>query len=88
MESDREKFRETIKKLLFNHGPMKTFQLYDQVKNMHPTLCDDSVHCCCGKNPTYQPEWKHKVRWAQQDLKNNGEIELISDHAWRIKKKV
>ena len=66
------------------HGLLRTDQIYEFVESVHPDLCDDSIECNCGGIPTGQPEWKHQVRWAQQDLKNWGEIELV-EKVWKIR---
>jgi hypothetical protein len=36
----------------------------------HPESCDDGVPCTCGSN--LEPEWRHAVRWALEDLRNDG----------------
>ena len=77
----RETFRETVKRLLADHGPLKTGQIYNHVRRLHADLCDDDIECAYGG----EPEWKKQVRWAQQDLKFRGEIEKI-DGRWRIRR--
>lgn len=69
--------------MLHDHGSLKTNQIYKHIKSLHPNLCDDDIECTCGGIPNRQPEWKHQVRWAQQDLKYRGEIELVNEK-WRI----
>ena len=67
---------------LAENGSMATRELYSRMEALHPDLCDPSVPCdCSGGNPN-QPESKHQMRWAQQDLKNQGKIEY-SDNEWQ-----
>jgi hypothetical protein len=84
MNEAREIFRKSIKQLLRNHGSLQTYQLYDHIKSLHRDLCDDDFECTCGGTPRGEPEWKHTVRWAQQDLKNRGEIKLVN-RMWEIR---
>jgi hypothetical protein len=76
----RETFRETVKRVLADHGPLATGQIYDRIRRLHPELCDDDVECSFGG----EPEWKKQMRWAQQDLKFNGQIELTG-RRWCIR---
>lgn len=47
-----------------------TEDVYELVKDEYPGLCDDNIRCrdVCGTN-SIQPEWKHRVRTVQQDLR-------------------
>lgn len=47
-----------------------TEDVYALVKDEYPDLCDDSIWCrdVCGTD-SIQPEWKHRVRTVQQDLR-------------------
>jgi len=83
MTSPRKIFRESLKRLLISYGPLQTREIYKHIKSLHPDLCDDAIECTCGGTPNRQPEWKHQVRWAQQDLKYRGEIELVNQ-MWKI----
>lgn len=53
-------------------GYHDTADVYRIVKSEYPDLCNDDIlckHVCGGSNN--QPEWKHRVRTVQQDLKRN-----------------
>ncbi len=54
-------------------NPIHLIQIYEQVKNRFPDLCDDeylcSTHCKSGNN---LPEWKHVVRGDMQFMKRRG----------------
>lgn len=50
-------------------GEQDTRDVYDHVRSAYPGLCDDSYLCKhAHDNGTEQPEWKHTVRNAQQEL--------------------
>jgi hypothetical protein len=76
----RETFREAVKRLLAEHGPLETSQLYHHVRRLHPELRDDDIECSSGG----EPEWTKQLRWAQQDLKQEREIELVG-RKWRVR---
>jgi len=50
-------------------GFQETVDVYKLVKETYPELCENDVRCrdVCGTS-TDQPEWKHRIRTAQQDL--------------------
>jgi chorismate synthase len=75
----RHVFRDTIRQLLRSSGPAATHEIYEHVRLKHPEFCDDSIECRCGGVESGQPEWKHQVRWAEQDLKYAGEVRLVGD---------
>jgi len=77
----RKTFRSTVRDQLEENGPMTTQKLYSRMEDMHPGLCDDSISCTHGNSK--QPEWKHQMRWAQQDLKHDGQIEYDGNR-WRL----
>lgn len=74
--SPREQFRIGILSILREHDPLKTKQIYRYIKELYPILCDDRICCTCGGVKRNSPEWKHQLRWAQQDLKKNRKIKL------------
>jgi hypothetical protein len=50
-------------------GEQDTRDVYDHVRSAYPGRCDDSYLCKhAHDNGTEQPEWKHTVRNAQQEL--------------------
>jgi 5-methylcytosine-specific restriction protein A len=53
-------------------GAHETDEVYEMVREEYPELCDDSISCqdVCGTDRE-QPEWQHRVRTVQQDLKRN-----------------
>lgn len=53
---------------LLTHGPLTTAELHEQIRNIHPDLCDDSKDRIIeGRH--YGRLWKHQVRTAQAHLK-------------------
>jgi hypothetical protein len=53
------------------HGRHHITVIYDCVRSKYPNLCDDSYLCSENcKSGDNQPEWKHKVRWALDALKD------------------
>ncbi|MBZ0172468.1 MAG: hypothetical protein K8E66_08825, partial [Phycisphaerales bacterium] len=75
-------FAKTVRYLLVKHGPMRTRQIHERVRALHPDLCDDSIdRVIDGKH--YGRKWKHAVRTAQQQLKRTG-IAAYADGIWRI----
>jgi len=63
---------ETILYLL-QSGPQRTVELHEQIKVIHPLLCDDSIDRVIG-GVHFGKKWKHYVRNAQQFLKRKGLI--------------
>lgn len=51
-------------------GFQETSDVYDIVNERYPSLCDDNILCSevCDSGDN-QPEWKHRLRTAQQVLK-------------------
>ncbi len=70
-------FAATILYLLGKHGPMPTTELHPRVQAMHPDLCDDSVDRVIN-GQHFGKKWKHATRTAQQHLKKQGRIDLVS----------
>lgn len=62
-------------------GFQDTSDVYDLVGSEYPELCDDSILCrdVCSTNST-QPEWKHSLRTAQQNLleKDQSRVKRLS----------
>jgi hypothetical protein len=54
--------------------PMKSSDIIEHMRKQYPDLCDDSIKCECRKNKKGNPEWKHQIRWALEDLKYSGNI--------------
>jgi hypothetical protein len=81
MASPRERFRSEIPLVLAERGPSKTHQLYSSIRERVPEYCDESILCACGGIARDEPEWKHQLRWAQQDLRKAGII-VLSDAGW------
>lgn len=62
-------------------GPLTTVQLHEQVRNIHPDLCDDSQdRVIDGQH--FGKLWKHQVRTAQQHLKHTNLV--IYDPSTRL----
>lgn len=83
MVSDRAIFRETIRRLLRDLGPLRTDEIYEHIKSRHPNLCNDNIKCNCGGIVTEQPEWKHQVRFAIWDMSSRNKVERVND-MWAI----
>ncbi len=65
-------FMDTIAYLLVRR-PMTTQELHQQIQRIHPDLCDDSKdRVIDGEH--FGRLWKHRVRTAQQHLKERGRI--------------
>ena len=48
--------------------------VYEIIKHSYPELCDDSYQCATNcKSGVNQPEWKHVVRTALNEMKKRGE---------------
>jgi hypothetical protein len=75
-------FMDTIAYLLARR-PMMTQELHAQIKRIHPDLCDDSKdRVIDGEH--FGKLWKHRVRSAQQHLKERGEIVYdVGRRVWR-----
>jgi hypothetical protein len=68
---------------LLSHGPSTTELLHQQIRGIHPDLCDDTVdRVIDGKR--FGKKWKHAVRTAQQDLKKRGLVEY-ADGLWKLR---
>ncbi|PYS88310.1 MAG: hypothetical protein DMF64_20725 [Acidobacteria bacterium] len=71
-------FAETILYLL-SRREMSTIELNDQIRLIHPDLCDDSIdRVIDGKH--FGKFWKHQVRSAQVYLKRKGVIQYDAEH--------
>lgn len=67
---------------LLRKGPMRTVQIHEGIKDIHPDLCDDSIdRIIDGQH--YGKKWKHNVRTAQVHLKRRCEIRLNGRH-WEL----
>ena len=66
--------KKEIPKILRKKPLTSTFIL-SRIKETYTEYCDDDYFCQCGKISGKQPEWKHQVRWAIQDLKFNSMIQ-------------
>ncbi len=66
----RKLCREVLRMVLTR--PSTIQEIYSEVIDRFPTECNDAVLCTCGGISRTQPEWKHQVRWAMQDLKYQG----------------
>lgn len=68
-------FAKAIEFLLRRYGPLSTVQMHSKIKAIHPDLCDDSIdRVIDGQH--FGKKWKHAVRTAQQQLKQQGVIQL------------
>jgi len=71
--------RQNCKKIILKKLEKKSStiaQIYELVKVQLDSFCDDSIKCVCGKKGSKQPEWKHQIRWALSDLKEEKMIFL------------
>ena len=71
-------FADTVVYIL-RKGPKDTGQIYSEVRNIHPDLCDDSVRLVIRGQPWNQAKWHHRVRHAQLFLKRQGKIAKRGD---------
>lgn len=63
----------------FLNGVYATDDIYNEVKNRYPALCDDEYLCIQNcKSGHNQPEWKHRVRSALFRLKEKEIIKYDS----------
>ena len=67
-------FADTILHLL-RRGPMKTVEIHQGVKRVHPDLCDDRIDRVIS-DQHFGKKWKHGVRTAQVFLRRRGDIRL------------
>jgi 5-methylcytosine-specific restriction protein A len=58
-------------------GFQETEDVYELVRETYPSLCEQNIQCgdVCGTDNN-QPEWKHRVRSAQQDLVRDSESRI------------
>lgn len=68
-------FADTVLFLL-RKNPYKTKNLYDEIKAIHPDLCDESIKLVISGETWNQARWRHKVRHAQLFLSRQGRIAL------------
>jgi hypothetical protein len=79
-------FTEALGPEIRRRGHMSTEAMYRHVQRTLPNLCDDRQRCVHKGRDYQQPEWKHQVRNAQQNLKRAGKILLGGeDWHWRGK---
>lgn len=65
-----------------NSEGLKTEDIHQEIREIHPDLCDDRVdRIIDGKS--FGKKWKHAVRTSQQHLKKSGLIILENDK-WRL----
>ena len=63
---------------------LKTEEIHQEIKEIHPDLCDDMVdRIIDGKS--FGKKWKHAVRTSQQHLKKSGSI-ILENEKWRLLK--
>jgi len=76
-------FAQTIEYLLATR-PMGTRELHEEIRALHPDLCDDTVdRVIDGRH--YGKRWKHHVRSAQAHLKAKGVLTRDeSTGLWRL----
>jgi hypothetical protein len=60
---------------LLRQGPKSTAELHEEIRAIHPDLCDDSQDRVI-RGQHFGKKWKHAVRSAQWHLKARKEIEL------------
>jgi putative restriction endonuclease len=72
MENDVQRLRRHLIETEFRcvpPGAQDTSDVYEHVRSAYPELCDDDYLCKDAHDGgTDQPEWKHTVRNAQQEL--------------------
>ncbi|TWT41838.1 hypothetical protein RAS1_29610 [Phycisphaerae bacterium RAS1] len=67
---------------LLKKSPLPTTEIHARVQQIHPDLCDDSVHrMIAGRS--YGKRWKHSVRTAQSHLKERG-FAVLRDGLWTL----
>jgi len=67
-----------------NPQGLKTEEIHQEIKEIHPDLCDDMVdRIIDGKS--FGKKWKHAVRTSQQHLKKSGSI-ILENEKWRLLK--
>lgn len=67
-----------------NPQGLKTEDIHQEIKEIHPDLCDDMVdRIIDGKS--FGKKWRHAVRTSQQHLKKNGSI-ILENEKWRLLK--
>jgi len=81
-ESRTTIFARTVQYALL-HGPMKTSDIHEMVKDIQPDLCDDNIERVIN-GVRFGKRWKHDVRNAQQTLRKRGQITLEADGTWRL----
>ena len=81
-ESRTAIFARTVQYVL-RRGPMKTSDIHEMVKDIHPDLCDDNIERVIN-GVKFGKRWKHDVRNAQQRLSKRGEIARNTDGTWRV----
>ncbi len=69
---------------LLRSGPKSTVELHEQIKVIHPDICDDSIDRVIG-DLHFGKKWKHYVRSAQQFLKRKGLVRL-GKGLWRLQR--
>lgn len=59
------------------NGALSTDDLYAKAKSKMPSLCDDDEWTKESASRPSEPVWKHDLRWAQQQAKDQGLIRRI-----------
>jgi len=67
--------------------PMPLQEIYSNVKQVAPHLCDDSIYPCpyCKQK---HPLWQHKTAWALQYLKGKKLVDSPKRGFWEVTTKV
>lgn len=69
---------------LLRKGPMRTVEIHEAIRRIHPDLCDDTVdRVIDGQH--FGKKWKHGVRTAQVFLRRRGDIRLV-ERRWQMVK--
>lgn len=81
-----KKFQEVVYEIMKERdGRIHLHEIYVEVKKRLADLCDESIRCIHQGVDYGQPEWKHRVRNAQQSLKRRGLIEPSGSGYWRVR---
>jgi len=80
-------FSNTILLVLQKHPEgITTPQIHDEIKSIHPDICDDSIDRVIN-GQHFGKQWKHYVRRAQESLKEKGVVASESG-IWRLREHV
>jgi len=79
--SDTGLFEAEIRAILAAKGPLKTKDIYPAIKARFPERCDDSEL----DEGNGEVAWKHRVRAAQERLKNKSIIaQSVDSKCWYL----